>query len=100
MLFPSFQENCPYAPMEAASCGRPVVFRDLVEYRSLYRSEYLKAGDLPELTLVVRRLLDSASERERWASASHALSQGFRVADFVDTLARIYDDQACAGMPH
>jgi glycosyltransferase involved in cell wall biosynthesis len=25
LLFPSYQENCPLAPLEAAACGLPVV---------------------------------------------------------------------------
>ena len=35
LLFPSYQENCPLAPLEAAASGMPVVFRDLKEYTLL-----------------------------------------------------------------
>jgi 1,2-diacylglycerol-3-alpha-glucose alpha-1,2-galactosyltransferase len=44
-VFPSYQENCPLAPIEAAAMGLPVVFRDLKEYTTLYESPYLKAQD-------------------------------------------------------
>lgn len=96
MLFPSFQENCPYAPMEAASCGCPVVFRDLQEYRALYRTEYLRALDVPMMVAAVRRLLASSSERRHWTGASRALSRGFQVNDFVQSIALLYDTLACA----
>jgi 1,2-diacylglycerol-3-alpha-glucose alpha-1,2-galactosyltransferase len=42
MLFPSFQENCPLAPIEAAASGIPVIYRDIEEYKSLYENPYLK----------------------------------------------------------
>lgn len=53
LLFTSYQENCPLAPIEAAACGMPVVFRDIDEYKSLYEHNYLKAvstGDFIEMT--------------------------------------------------
>jgi 1,2-diacylglycerol-3-alpha-glucose alpha-1,2-galactosyltransferase len=56
-LFPSYQENCPLAPMEAAACGMPVVFRDIAEYRSLYETSYLKAADADGFITLLRRLM-------------------------------------------
>jgi 1,2-diacylglycerol-3-alpha-glucose alpha-1,2-galactosyltransferase len=53
MLFTSYQENCPLAPIEAAACGMPVIYRDIEEYKSLYDYKYLKAktsNDFIELT--------------------------------------------------
>jgi 1,2-diacylglycerol-3-alpha-glucose alpha-1,2-galactosyltransferase len=44
-VFPSYQENCPLAPIEAAAMGLPVIFRDLKEYQTLYESKYLAAAD-------------------------------------------------------
>jgi 1,2-diacylglycerol-3-alpha-glucose alpha-1,2-galactosyltransferase len=44
-VFPSYQENCPLAPIEAAAMGLPVVFRNLKEYETLYESKYLIAQD-------------------------------------------------------
>ncbi|TAN01902.1 MAG: glycosyltransferase [Chitinophagaceae bacterium] len=45
-LFPSYQENCPLAPLEAAASGMPVIFRDLKEYTTLYEHPYLKAATI------------------------------------------------------
>ena len=57
LLFPSYQENCPLAPLEAAACGLPVIVRDLPEYRLLFRNPYLKAGTTKEFTALTRRLI-------------------------------------------
>lgn len=40
-LFPSFQENAPMALIEAASCGLPLIMRDLPEYKLLYKEGYI-----------------------------------------------------------
>lgn len=57
MLFTSYQENCPLAPIEAAACGMPVIFRDIEEYRSLYENSYIKAASLEEFTTITKRMI-------------------------------------------
>jgi 1,2-diacylglycerol-3-alpha-glucose alpha-1,2-galactosyltransferase len=56
-LFPSYQENCPLAPIEAAASGIPVIFRDIDEYRSLYENYYLKARNSEEFVTLTRRMI-------------------------------------------
>jgi 1,2-diacylglycerol-3-alpha-glucose alpha-1,2-galactosyltransferase len=57
MLFTSYQENCPLAPIEAAACGMPVVYRDIEEYKKLYDHTYLKAGSTEEFIRLTKRLI-------------------------------------------
>jgi 1,2-diacylglycerol-3-alpha-glucose alpha-1,2-galactosyltransferase len=57
MLFTSYQENCPLAPIEAAACGMPVIYRDIKEYRSLYENPYIKAGSIEEFTTITKRMI-------------------------------------------
>lgn len=57
MLFTSYQENCPLAPIEAAACGMPVIYRDIEEYRSLYENPYIKAGSIEEFTTITKRMI-------------------------------------------
>jgi len=65
LLFPSYQENCPLAPLEAAATGLPVVFRDLPEYRRLYTHPYLAAKDVDGfITLLDQLSTDPASHAE------------------------------------
>lgn len=58
MLFPSYQENCPLAPIEAAASGMPVIYRDIEEYKSLYKNPYIKAGNTEEFISLTKRLID------------------------------------------
>jgi 1,2-diacylglycerol-3-alpha-glucose alpha-1,2-galactosyltransferase len=57
MLFPSYQENCPLSPIEAAACGMPVIYRDIEEYKSLYTNSYLKAGNTVEFISMTKKMI-------------------------------------------
>jgi 1,2-diacylglycerol-3-alpha-glucose alpha-1,2-galactosyltransferase len=57
MLFPSYQENCPLAPLEAAASGMPVIFRDIKEYQTLYENPYLKAKNIAEFIDMTKRMI-------------------------------------------
>ena len=57
MLFPSYQENCPLAPLEAAASGMPVIFRDIKEYQTLYENPYLKAKNKEEFIDMTKRMI-------------------------------------------
>jgi 1,2-diacylglycerol-3-alpha-glucose alpha-1,2-galactosyltransferase len=61
LLFPSYQENCPFVPIEAAACGLPVVFRDLPEYKTLYEHVYITAKDTNDFTDLTRRMMNDHS---------------------------------------
>jgi 1,2-diacylglycerol-3-alpha-glucose alpha-1,2-galactosyltransferase len=95
MLFPSFQENCPYAPLEAAGCGVPVVFRDLPGYRSLYQQPVLSGSDPDSFAHQVRALLERREWHDRWSAASMALARSFSTEAYVDAVANVYDAVAC-----
>jgi 1,2-diacylglycerol-3-alpha-glucose alpha-1,2-galactosyltransferase len=57
MLFPSYHETFGLAPLEAAACGMPVIYRDLEEYRLLYKNPYLKARDINEFISLTKRMI-------------------------------------------
>jgi 1,2-diacylglycerol-3-alpha-glucose alpha-1,2-galactosyltransferase len=76
MLFPSYQENCPLAPIEAAACGMPVIYRDIEEYRSLYENPYLKAGSKEEfINLTKKMILDKQFYKEGLKISEQLLRQ-------------------------
>ena len=58
MIFPSYQENCPLAPIEAAACGMPVIYRDIEEYKLLYKYPYIKAGSTAEFISLTKRMIE------------------------------------------
>jgi 1,2-diacylglycerol-3-alpha-glucose alpha-1,2-galactosyltransferase len=57
MLFTSYQENSPLAPLEAAASGMPVIYRELEEYKLLYENPYLKASDNNEFIRLTKRMI-------------------------------------------
>jgi 1,2-diacylglycerol-3-alpha-glucose alpha-1,2-galactosyltransferase len=74
-LFPSYQENSPLAPIEAAASGLPVIFRDLKEYELLYHSEYLKAKSNLGFSNLISQILDD----EIFAARAKVISQNLLV---------------------
>lgn len=90
MLFPSYQENCPLAPIEAAACGLPVVFKDLPEYRLLYEHPYLKANSTEEFIHLTRGLIDNAEALQQAKMISEMLIKQFDKSEVRDKLLNIY----------
>jgi 1,2-diacylglycerol-3-alpha-glucose alpha-1,2-galactosyltransferase len=84
LLFPSYQENCPLVPIEAAAAGLPVIYRDLKEYVQLYAHSYLKA--------LTRRLAqDGAFRQEAREISTNILSQ-FEKQHIRGQLVKLYQD--------
>ncbi|MGH7590951.1 MAG: glycosyltransferase family 4 protein [Gemmatimonadales bacterium] len=95
LLFPSFQELCPYATVEAAACGLPVVYRRLPQYDALYRRPYLSAVDAPGFVAVLSELLSSPLRLRRAREISREIAGMFGMDAFVNALAQVYHDVAC-----
>ncbi len=77
MLFPSLQENCPLAPLEAAASGMPVIYRDLPEYRLLYQNPYLKAKDKDEFIELTRKMMNDSDYYKKGLEISSQLLKQF-----------------------
>ncbi len=90
LLFPSYQENCPMAPMEAAACGLPVVFRNLKEYALLYEHPYLSAGSTPEFIEMTYRLMRDRDFYLKGKGISEELVKQFDKEAFLKKLTEVY----------
>lgn len=90
LLFTSFQENSPLVPVEAAACGMPVIFRDLQEYNSLYKSRYLKARNTEEFILLTRRMTEDKSFYEEGLQISNELIMQFNKENIREELISLY----------
>lgn len=77
MLFPSYQENCPLAPLEAAASGMPVIYRDIEEYKSLYENPYLKAGSTKEFIGLTKKMMSDKEYYEAGVKISQHLLRQF-----------------------
>jgi 1,2-diacylglycerol-3-alpha-glucose alpha-1,2-galactosyltransferase len=91
MLFPSHQENCPYAPIEAAACGLPVIFRDLAVYADLYRTGYCAADGAAGFTALLRGLLAYPVQYREAQQLSRELVASFQSNAFIARIAALYD---------
>lgn len=92
MLFPSYQENCPLAPIEAAACGMPVIYRDIEEYRSLYENPYLKASTTEEFIRLTKRMIDEKEFYDVGLKISEQLLRQFDKDQIREKLLNIYKD--------
>jgi 1,2-diacylglycerol-3-alpha-glucose alpha-1,2-galactosyltransferase len=90
MLFPSYQENCPLAPVEAAACGMPVIYRDIEEYRSLYENPYLKAAGKEEFISMTKRMIYDRDYYEQGLDISQQLLSQFDKDMIREKLINIY----------
>ena len=92
LLFPSYQENCPLAPLEAAASGMPVVFRDLKEYTLLYDNAYLKASTTKEFVDLTRKLIQDKSFYEEGLEISKQLITQFDKNKIRAQLINLYQE--------
>jgi glycosyltransferase involved in cell wall biosynthesis len=89
-LFPSYQENCPLAPIEAAASGLPVIFRDLREYELLYDTPYLRAKDNDEFSENIRQVFDNETFGQEAKAISKALTLQFDKNEIREKLISLY----------
>jgi 1,2-diacylglycerol-3-alpha-glucose alpha-1,2-galactosyltransferase len=89
-LFPSYQENCPLAPVEAAASGMPVIYRNILEYELLYKNEYLKADNNEEFANHVMRLMSNTEEYEKGLEISKKLISQFEKNEIRKQLIGLY----------
>jgi len=93
-LFPSYQENCPLAPLEAAASGMPVIYRDIVEYTLLYNNPYLKARDTAEFIELTRKLINDKEFYAKGTEISENLIQQFNKNKIREQLIQLYNHLA------
>ncbi|HEY5507076.1 MAG TPA: glycosyltransferase family 4 protein [Paludibacter sp.] len=90
MLFTSYQENCPLAPIEAAACGMPVIFRDIEEYKSLYDYNYLKAATTNEFIEMTQQLMTDPTAYSNGLLISKQLITQFDKDKIREKLVNLY----------
>ena len=92
LLFPSYQENCPLAPLEATACGMPVVFRDIKEYTLLFETAYLKADTTNEFIDLTKRLIQDKSFYAQGLRISEELIMQFDKNKIREKLMHLYHE--------
>ncbi len=90
MLFTSYQENSPLAPIEGAASGLPVIFRDIAEYTLLYTHPYLKAKTTEEFIEKTKELMENKTAYSAGVVASGTLIQQFEKSYIRKQLVDLY----------
>jgi len=90
-LFPSYQENCPLAPLEAAASGMPVIYRNINEYKLLYSNEYMKADNNEQFVATIKRLMYDKAEYNRGLAITKKLITQFDKDEIRLKLIELYN---------
>jgi 1,2-diacylglycerol-3-alpha-glucose alpha-1,2-galactosyltransferase len=91
-LFPSYQENCPLAPLEAAAAGLPVIYRDLKEYELLYENTYLKAKNNLEFASLIKQMKEDKHFYETGKNISETLIKQFDKNEIYKKIMSVYQE--------
>lgn len=90
-IFPSYQENCPLAPIEAAASGMPVVYRNLEEYKLLYRNPYLNVENNAQFVAAIQEMKSSQSAYQKGVAISEKLISQFDKNVIKKQLMELYE---------
>ena len=91
-FLPSYQENASMAIIEAASCGLPLVLRDLAEYQLLYKEGYLNCSNNKEFKENIQGLFSDKKLFEKQSKASLLLAQKFSFEALGNKLLQYYQN--------
>lgn len=91
-FLPSYQENASMSIIEAASCGLPLVLRDLAEYQLLYREGYLAGRKSDEFKKHIQNLFSDKKLFEKQSKASLMLAQKFSFEALGNKLLKYYQN--------
>ena len=78
--------------IEAASCGLPLILRDLEEYRLLYKEGYLSARKSDEFKKHIQRLFSNKNLFEQQRKESFNLARKFSYEALGNKLLNYYQD--------
>jgi len=90
LFFPSFQEGHPFAAIEAAAAGLPLILRDIPIYE-LFDDAYL-AGSERTFAEQIARLRDDDALRSEYARRAADLSARFDTVQLAEQLVSVYQD--------
>ena len=92
LLFPSYQENSPLVPIEAAAADLPVLFRDLPEYDRLYHYPYLKAKSVEQFAGMIEKIAADQNFRSEAITMSRNLIKQFDRDEIRKQLVGLYKE--------
>lgn len=93
-LLPSYAELFPMSILEAASCGAPVMLRDLDLYKKILDGKYLAGKDFEEMNKVIRKIAKNSQILEEYKQKSKEISKYYSEDRLLQVWINFYRDQA------
>ncbi len=88
-FFPSHQENFSVAVLEAASCGLPLLLRDLPEYKEPLFDSYI-AGDEESFEEKIKLLIENRDLREEYSRRALELAKKYDIDRIAEETVKLY----------
>lgn len=96
-LLPSYNELFPMTILEAASCGAPIMLRNLDLYKVILAGKYQAANDVEAMKTEIARLKKEPAALQDLREKSHQISQEYSEERLLQIWLAFYREQAKLG---
>lgn len=96
-LLPSYNELFPMTILEAASCGAPIMLRNLDLYKVILAGKYQAADDFEAMKAGIETLREDSDALQALKERSHLISQEYSEERLLQIWLAFYREQAKLG---
>lgn len=93
-LLPSYSELFPMSILEAASCGAPIMLRDLDLYKNILEGKYIAAKDFSEMNKEIKKIVKNPEILKKYKKKSKEISDYYSEDRLVKIWIDFYREQA------
>lgn len=93
-LLPSFNELFPMTILEAASCGVPIMLRDLDLYRVILKGKYIAAADFEQMNKKIREIRQDREILAEFKEKAVAISKQYSEESLLKIWQEFYAEQS------
>lgn len=90
LFFPSYQEIASMVILEAAACGLPLILRDLPDYLSLYKKNYVACSTNAQFKKAIQDMMQNKDSYQKARNSSLSLAQKFSFKSVWEKLFTYY----------
>ncbi|MDR0846905.1 MAG: glycosyltransferase family 4 protein [Lactobacillales bacterium] len=93
-LLPSYTELFPMTILEAATCGTPIMLRDLELYHSILEGQYMAAADFAEMDKFVKEITADPSILDAYKEKAREVASYYSEEHLAEIWEEFYYSQA------